>query len=222
MQGASNLPTISVGDSSTVAVGDRIVTLGNALGKGGAPAVSEGSVTALDQTITAGDGNGASQVLSGLLEISARLLPGDSGGPLVNTSGQVVGMNAAASATNRPNRSDGYAIPINTALDIARQIQAGQSSTKVHIGDRALLGVQVQQGQQAVVVAVQPGSPADAAGMTAGDVIVSVAGAPISTSADLHGALAAYHPGDRVSIGWIDGSGQHHTATVQLIAGAPG
>jgi S1-C subfamily serine protease len=110
---------------------------------------------------------------------------------------------------------------MNTALHIAQQIQAGQSSAKVHIGDRALLGVQVQQGQQAVVVAVQSGTPADSAGLSGGDVIVSVADSTITTASDLHGALDSYHPGDRVSIGWVDVSGQHHIATVQLIAGPP-
>jgi S1-C subfamily serine protease len=221
MDGAANLATITTGDSSKVAVRDQVVALGNALGRGGTPAVSQGSVTALDQTITAGDGNGTSQTLSGLIEIGARLLPGDSGGPLVNTSGQVIGMNSAASGTNRPNLSDGFAIPINSALDIARQIEAGQSSAKVHIGDRALLGVQVQPGQRAAVVAVQPGSPADSAGLAAGDVIVSVAGTTISSAADLHSALATYHPGDSVRIGWVDGNGQQRVATVQLIAGPP-
>jgi S1-C subfamily serine protease len=57
--------------------------------------------------------------------------------------------------------------------------------------------------------------------MTAGDVIVSVAGTTVSTASDLHGALDGYHPGDKVSIGWVDVSGQHHSATLQLIAGPP-
>jgi S1-C subfamily serine protease len=203
-------------------VRDRIVALGNALGRGGTPAIAEGTVTALDQTIKAGDVGGPSQTLTGLIEISAPLVPGDSGGPVVNTSGQVVGMNVAASPQNgRRNSSDSFAIPINSALDIAHQIQAGQSSTNVHIGARALLGVQVAQGDGATVAAVQPGSPADGAGLTAGDVIVSVGNKTISSVDDLPTALDSYHPGDAVSIGWVDTNGQHHTATVKLIAGPP-
>ena len=222
INGASNLPTINVGDSSKVAVDDKVVALGNALGRGGTPAVAQGSVTALDQTITAGDPGGPSQQLSGLIEINARLLPGDSGGPLVNMSGQVIGMNAAASQQGRrQSASDAFAVPINEALDIAHQIQSGQSSATVHIGARALLGVQVQQGQGATVAAVQSGSPADSAGLAAGDVIVNLDGKSIASVSDLPTALDSHHPGDKVSIGWIDTNGQHHTATVQLIEGPP-
>jgi S1-C subfamily serine protease len=222
LDGASNLPTISVGDSSKVALHDKVVALGNALGRGGTPAIAEGTVTALDQSITAGDPGGPAQALTGLIEINAPLVPGDSGGPLVNASGQVIGMNAAAAPqTRRQTSSDAFAIPINTALDIARQIQSGQSSANVHIGERALLGVQVQQGQGATVAAVQPGGPAASAGLVAGDVIVSVGSTTITSVSDLTTALDRAHPGDKVSIGWTDTSGQRHTGTVQLVAGPP-
>jgi len=225
LDGASNLTTIDVGDSSKVRVGDHVVALGNALGRGGAPAVVQGEVTALDQTIRAGDASGGSptQTLSGLIEVTAPLLPGDSGGPLVNTSAQVIGMNAAASSNNRGRTTgDGFAIPIDTALGIAHQIQAGQSSDKVHIGDRALLGVRVEDaGAGATVASVEPDSPADQAGIAAGDVITSVGSDSIAAFADLPAALNAYHPGDRVDIGWTDVNGQQHTATVTLIAGPP-
>jgi S1-C subfamily serine protease len=225
LDGASNLTTIDVGDSSQVRVGDHVVALGNALGRGGAPAVVQGEVTALDQTIRAGDASGGtpSQTLSDLIEVTAPLLPGDSGGPLVNTSAQVIGMNAAASSGNRGQTSgDGFAIPINKALDIAHQIQAGQSSDRIHIGDRALLGVRVQDaGVGATVAGVEPDSPADQAGIVAGDVITSVGSDTITAYADLPAALNSYHPGDRVEIGWTDATGQPHTSTVTLIAGPP-
>jgi S1-C subfamily serine protease len=222
IDGASNLEAITVGDSSKVAVHDEVVALGNALGRGGTPAVAEGSITALDQTITAGDPGGPAHTLSGLIEIDAPLVPGDSGGPLVNTSGEVIGMNVAASAqTRRQSATDAFAIPIDTALVIAQQIQSGVSSAKVHIGERAILGVQVQQGQGATIAAVQSGSPAEAAGLTAGDVIVSVDDATITSVSDLTTALDRRHPGDNVRIGWSDTSGQRHTATVKLVAGPP-
>jgi S1-C subfamily serine protease len=229
MDGASNLATVSVGDSSTVAVRDRIVALGNALGKGGTPAIAEGAVVALDQTIQAGDFGGPSQTLTNLIEISAPLVPGDSGGPVANTAGQVIAMNVAASPSNQnPRRravSDAYAIPINKALDIAHQIQNGQSSSNVHIGDRGLLGVQVQargqNGDGAIVASVQSGSPAEGAGLTAGDEIVSVGSKQVSSLAELSAALGPFHPGDKVSIGWLDANGGRHTATVQLITGPP-
>jgi S1-C subfamily serine protease len=228
LDGASGLPTIKTGDSSTVKIGDAVVALGNALGRGGTPAVAAGSVTDLDQTIQAGDANGPTQTLNGLIQVSAPLQPGDSGGPLVNQSGQVIGMDSAASMTSRGGRrrggvsGDGFAIPINTALDIARQIRDGQSSTKIHIGDRALLGVQVQNGQgQAVVAGVESGSPADSAGIAAGDIIESVGSTSVTSFDSLPAALDQFHPGDRVSIGWLDTSGAHHSATVQLTKGPP-
>src|SRR5258708_7522224 len=94
----SGLHTIQVGDSSSVSVGDLVVALGNALGRGGVPAVSQGRVTNLNQTITASDqGGGNAETLNGLIEINAPIQPGDSGGPLVDTSGRVVGMDTAAS-----------------------------------------------------------------------------------------------------------------------------
>ena len=225
LDGVSNLTTITVGDSSKIAVHDKVVALGNALGRGGTPAVAEGTVTALDQTITAGDigGGPPAQTLNGLIEFSAPLVPGDSGGALVNSSGQVIGMNAAASQSNgrRRNSNDAFAIPINAALDIAHQIQAGQSSAKVHIGARALLGVQIQQAQTATVAAVQSGSPADSAGIVAGDVIVAIGDTTVGSVSDITSALDSRHPGDKVSVGWLDTNGQRHTATVQLIEGPP-
>jgi len=225
VNGAPALTTIDVGNSSLVKVDDHVVALGNALGRGGTPAVAEGTVTALDRSIEAGDatGNGApTQTLSGLIEFNAQLLPGDSGGPLVNASGQVVGMDAAASqGTRRRAANDSFAIPINTALAIAHQIQSGQSTAKVHVGPRALLGVQVSQSGGASVAGVQSGSPADKAGITAGDTIVSVDSTTISSVSDLPAALDHHRPGDSVTIGWLDGDGQHHTASVQLIEGPP-
>jgi S1-C subfamily serine protease len=227
LDGVSNLQTISVGDSSKVAVNEKVVALGNALGRGGTPAVAEGTVTAVDQTITAsefgGSGPGQGQTLNGLIEFNAPLVPGDSGGALVNASKQVIGMNAAASQTNgrRQSSNDSFAIPINAALDIAHQIQTGQGSAKVHIGTRALLGVQIQQAQSATVAAVQPGSPADSAGIVAGDTIVAIDGTTVTTVTDLTSALDPHHPGDNVSVGWIDGNGQRHNATVQLMEGPP-
>ena len=98
LTGASGLSVATLGDSSTVGVGNSVVALGNAEGLGGTPSVATGSVTALDQSITASDeSSGTSEQLTGLIETNAAIEPGDSGGPLVNTHGQVVGMDTAAS-----------------------------------------------------------------------------------------------------------------------------
>ena len=106
-------------------------------------------MTALNQSITASDeGDGTSEQLTGLIEVNSDIQPGDSGGPLVDTSGQVVGMDTAASSsagfTFQDATGQGYAIPIDAALTIAKQIEAGTSSSTVHIGATAFLGVEIQ------------------------------------------------------------------------------
>src|SRR5215469_6360002 len=97
--GAAGLTTASLGDSSTVAVGNTVVALGNAGGVDGTPSVAQGSVTALNQSITASDeGSATSEQLSGLIESNANIQAGDSGGSLVNSHGQVIGVDTAASS----------------------------------------------------------------------------------------------------------------------------
>jgi S1-C subfamily serine protease len=131
LQDASGLQTASIGDSSTVAVGDEIAAIGNAGGRGGTPSIAAGTVYALDQTITVRDDTTErAQRLTGLIQVTAQLRPGYSGGPLVNTAGQVIGVNTAASTRFQSQSSggEGFAIPINDAIAISRQIDAGIAS----------------------------------------------------------------------------------------------
>ncbi|MGH9278242.1 MAG: S1C family serine protease, partial [Acidimicrobiales bacterium] len=94
IQGVSGLKAAQVGDASKVSVGDEVVAIGNALGRGGVPEVTSGTVTALDQEATAHDpSSGTSETLEGLIETNVPLQPGDSGGPLIDSSARVVGMN---------------------------------------------------------------------------------------------------------------------------------
>ena len=150
LHNASGLQTADLGDSSNASVGQQVVGVGNAGGTGGTPSAAGGTVTALNQSITASDdGDGTSEQLSGLIETNADIQPGDSGGALVNTSGQVLGVDTAASAgfsfqsNDQSGGSQGFAIPINTALSIARAIEAGSASSTVHIGQTAFLGVEI-------------------------------------------------------------------------------
>jgi S1-C subfamily serine protease len=227
IQGVSNLKTVPVGDSDKVAVGDTVVALGNALGRQGAPSVTDGSVTALNQSITASDqGGGDAENLTGLIQTDAPLQPGDSGGPLANAGGQVIGMDTAASADTRFSSASGqsFAVPINKALAIAAEIKAGQASATVHIGASPFLGVQIQPGTAsgsagAAVAGVEPGTPAESAGLAAGDTIVSVDGHAVTSPADLSAQIGPHHPGDSVTVGWVDQSGRSHSATVKLATG---
>jgi S1-C subfamily serine protease len=237
LQGASGLQTVNLGDSSTVAVGQKVVALGNAEGKGGTPSVATGKVTGLNSSITASDeGSGTSEQLSGLINDNAPIQPGDSGGPLVSTAGQVIGIDTAASSSSSPNETaqttatEAFAIPINEALFIARHIEAGDASATVHIGTTGFLGVEVSSasdaesqgvpsGSGAVIAGVLPGGAAEKAGITAGDVITSVDGQAVSSPSALQAAMGQHRAGDSISIGWTDQSGQAQSATVTLATG---
>jgi S1-C subfamily serine protease len=133
LRGAANLKAITVGDSSKVSVGDAVLAIGNALGRGGTPLATQGVVAGLNQTITADDGSGNAETLSGLIQVRALIQPGDSGGPLVDAGGNVIGMDTAAQIGRGRRQStssnNGYAIPISTAMAIAKQIEAGGTIT---------------------------------------------------------------------------------------------
>jgi S1-C subfamily serine protease len=232
----SNLQTVSFADAAKVAVGDPVVAIGNAGGRGGSPAVTSGSVTALDQKVTAGDqGTGDSETLVGMIEISAPIEPGDSGGALVNSNGQVIGMNTAAATGDRFSgqvSTTAFAIPSNRAVRLAQQIRDGQESANVHIGDRGMLGVRVQDigtpsscdpatTRGALVAGTESSSPAAAAGLSNCDVIVAVDGKNVATTSDLNAAMFPYHPDETVNVRWIDSSGNSHQADLTLITGPP-
>jgi len=235
LSGASGLATVTTGNPSSLRVGQPIVAIGNALGKGGTPSAVAGAVTALDRTITASDPGTLTETLNGLIEVNAPIQPGDSGGPVVDSAGQVVGMDTAASVSGgnqfgvQSGTGQGYAIAIDDALNLVRQIEAGQTSTTVHIGPRGLLGVEVSDsapdGSVAVsgayVDQVEAGSPAAAAGITPGDTVVSVNGTTVSSSSDLTDLLANAAPGATEIVGWTDAAGSSHSATVQLVNGPP-
>jgi S1-C subfamily serine protease len=226
----SGLPTVSFASSSSVNVGDPIVALGNALGQGGTPDISQGSITALDQTITASEGGSKSEQLTGMLQSNATIYPGDSGGPLVNTSGQVIGMITAGDVQGfRSSASTvNYAIPSDTVLNVVNQIRSGQASSQIIYGQTGYIGVSVQNidanvaarlnltiTSGALVAGVVSGAPAAGAGITRNSVITSVGGTSITNIDDLGNTLLADKPGQHVSITWVNSSGTH-TATVTL------
>ncbi|MGC1566776.1 MAG: trypsin-like peptidase domain-containing protein, partial [Trebonia sp.] len=146
LQGASGLQTASLGDSSKVKVGQAVLALGNAGGRGGLPATAQGTVQGLNRTIQASDsGANTQETLHGMIQTNAPIQEGDSGGPLVNSSAQVIGMDTAADTSGfAPDQSEataGFAIPVNHAISIANQIAGGHASSTVHIGLGGFLGV---------------------------------------------------------------------------------
>ncbi|HEY2239733.1 MAG TPA: trypsin-like peptidase domain-containing protein [Streptosporangiaceae bacterium] len=145
LQGASGLKTVPLGNSTTVRTGTAVVALGNAQGQG-AVVPATGQVTGLNRTITASDqgGTASSETLHGMIQTNADIQPGDSGGPLSNSASQVIGMDTAAqsvSSGEQQRSAAGFAIPINTALSVARQIAAGQASSTIAIGYPPFVGI---------------------------------------------------------------------------------
>jgi len=145
LAGAANLSTVPIGNSATVTTGEAVTALGNAEGVGSIIPAG-GTITGLDKTITAQDESGTAtpETLHGMLETDAGIVSGDSGGPLVTTSGQVIGMDTAANTSSSgfgQQQTTGFAIPINTALSIARKIAAGHASSTITIGYPAFIGI---------------------------------------------------------------------------------
>jgi serine protease Do len=230
LQGASGLPTAALGDANQLQIGDPIVALGNAGGTGNALTHEQGTVTALGQDVVAEDDlTGSSEELTDLIGVAANIRPGDSGGPLVNGAGQVVGINTAASVNYKLGTptGHGFAIPINQALAIAGQIRSGAGSSTVHVGDTALLGVGVTNGRRGSgsgvdVRQVLRGGPAQQAGLVPGDIITAIDGVALDSATALTDLLDQHHPGDTVTLSWIDGSGAPRNGPVTLGSGPPG
>ena len=225
--GASNLKTISQGDSGSVNPGQSVQAVGNAGGTGRLSFAS-GTVTSVDRAITVSDDQGGSEDLSGLIETNAAVRPGDSGGPLLNSAGQVIGMDTAASAGNdvaQTTTNQGYAIPINKAMSIAKQIESGNGSGTVHIGGTAFLGVESTansySGSGAVISAVVPGSAAEAAGLSPGDLIISVGGHTISSPDELSAIVLTQKPGASIAAVYLDQAGATQTTNLTLASGPP-
>lgn len=244
--GASGLKPVTLSDSTKAKVGEAVLALGNAGGKGGLPSTAQGTIKALGQSIRASDsGAGTTEQLHGMIETDAPIQQGDSGGPLVNSDGAVIGMDTAANTGGfgpDSTATTGFAIPINTALSIANKISAGEASSTVHIGLVGFMGVNVADASSgctaggdgfggfggfsspvssgALICEVSRGAPAYQAGLAAGDVITSVNGKTISSADDLTAQTSSSHPGDQFAVKYVDQYGTSHSTTVTLIGWA--
>jgi len=222
----ANLPYVSLGNSSTVKVGTPVVAMGNALGLGGRPSVTSGTVTAINRTITAGDplSPSATETLHKLFETDAPIESGDSGGPLLNLRGQVIGMDTAAASSDSSTGSLGFAIPINEAHSIVLNMERGRSNSRIIIGETAFLGI--VEGQPSFtsptpaagvfINGVISGSPAQTSGITGGDTITSINGTTTNSPSALQRIIRAHKPGDSISVNYVDSNGTSHSLSVTL------
>jgi putative serine protease PepD len=210
IQGASGLPTVRLGDSSAVQVGDDVVAIGNALALRGGPTVTRGIVSALDRTLDTDTGT-----MTGLIQTDASISSGNSGGPLVNAFGEVIGINTAVATGSRASSAEniGFAIAMDRALPVVERLRGG-AATPV-----GFLGVSTADptdgSRAAVIVNVEANSPAARAGLQIGDLLTHVAGKAVAGSAELAGVVADHQPGETVEVSVLR-AGQPLTVPVTL------
>jgi putative serine protease PepD len=225
VHGVKGLQAAQLGTSSALAVGDQVVAVGSPLGLAGT--VTSGIVSALDRPVQAGDLEGNTDDVIDAIQTDAAINPGNSGGPLVDAQGLVVGINSAIATLSGGQLFDsgqggniglGFAIPIDQAKRIARQIIEQGYSTHAIIGvglDPTFTGdgakIDNPQGGQAVV----PGGPADRAGLQRGDVIVEAAGDRITTAVELIVAIRKRVPGAHLTLVYLR-DGDRHSVVVTL------
>ena len=231
LAGAAGLKTIPLGSSSGIKVGEAVTAFGNAGGVGGTPSAASGRVTALGRSITARDEDGTAEPLKNMIATSALTEAGESGGPLVDAAGRVIGIDTAGfGGIALPSGQTGslaYAIPITQALSIAHSIEMGHLTATNHIGPTPLLGVDVLTATNTGsahaagvrVNLVLPGSPAQKGGLTAGDLITTVAGNKVSSPTTLASSLLHSSPKETVAVVWVDRAGRTRHGRVRLATG---
>jgi putative serine protease PepD len=188
---SSELHPLSIGSSSGVQPGNEVVAIGSPFGL--TETMTAGIVSAIGRTITAPNNFS----ISGAIQTDAPINHGNSGGPLLNATGQVVGVNVQIDSNSNGSEGVGFATPIDTVKGVAETLISGG---KVQ---HAYLGIQVGDASGnagAQVSCVVSGSPADDAGLKAGDVITAVGTTQITSADDLTAAVNSYKPGDKVTM----------------------
>jgi len=216
---ASGLPTISLGDSDHVQVGDDVVAIGNALALQGGLTVTRGIISGLHREV----GTDTGSALEDVMQTDAAINPGNSGGPLVDSQGRVIGINTAI-ANPGSAQNVGFAIPISNANAIIDQLRQGRQPAQlgvktIDVDQAKLQGETVDVDAGAFVSAVSSGSPAAKAGIRAGDVVVAVDGKKITSAAALGGVIRQHKPGDDVEIE-LDRRGDSLTVHATLVEAA--
>jgi len=223
--GASGLPTVALGNSNALQLGQSVVALGYALALQGGPSVTSGIVSSLDRTITAQDPgcttcHNASRTYTDVIQTDAAINHGNSGGPLVDLQGQVVGINTAG---DDQAQNIGFAIAIDSTKDTIAKAEASPLAPAAYLGvsTQAVTPALAFQARLKVdhgvyVVAPVSGGPADKAGIHAGDVIVAVNGTAVTTSDELGSILDGLSPGQSASVQVVGRDGTKRTVDVTL------
>jgi putative serine protease PepD len=236
----TDLKAITLGDANAIKVGDQVMAVGNPLGLAGT--VTTGIVSALNRPVTTSDAQQQQQpgdptqqqqqptadpVVTNAIQTSAAINPGNSGGALVNVGGQLIGINSAiaslgssGSSSQSGNIGIGFAIPVNEARSIADQLISTGKATHPYLGVASKDGVVADGSAKraaAVLSNVVSGTPADKAGLQAGDAIIAVDGNPIDGSLSLVAQVRERNVGDSVTLTVLR-NGQRKNIDVTLVA----
>jgi serine protease Do len=210
-----NLPTVELGDSSKLKVGQNVIAIGNALGEF-RNTVSTGVVSGLSRSITAGDAGFGSENLTGVIQTDASINPGNSGGPLLNIAGQVIGINTAIA---QGAQNIGFAIPINEVKSSIDSVRKTGKISRPWLGVRYALinpdiakannlsvdyGALIVRGDLKTDMAVIPGSPADKAGLVENDIILEINGQKVTEQNPLVNLLSKFKAGDQIVLKVLD------------------
>lgn len=206
---ASSLPAATLGDSSTVRVGQSVVAIGNALGQY-QNTVTSGIISGLGRPVQAGDSTGSStESLTDLFQTDASINPGNSGGPLLNMAGQVIGINTAVA---QDAQGIGFSIPINATKGMLKSVLAGKGVERAYIGVRyqeitpevaKKYNLSVKQGAYVYTENTTPivsGSPAAKAGIKEKDIVTKINGLSVGKNGGVSSLVGAYAPGDTIGV----------------------
>jgi len=213
---ASGLPTVTLGDSSTLRVGQTAVAIGNALGKF-SNTVTVGVISGIGRGVTASSGFGRSEVLDDVIQTDAALNPGNSGGPLLNLSGEVVGINVA---TTSGAENIGFSIPINAVKPVLDDFKIKGRIVRPFLGIEYVivtedLSVLRKLPQGAFVQRVVDDTPAEEAGLKAGDIVTKIGGEAINEENTLAQVIRSHKVGDKL-VFTVDRNGESLTLTAML------
>ena len=214
-----NLPTVELGDSANLKVGQSVIAIGNALGEF-RNTVSTGVISGLARSVTAGGAGIGNEQLINVIQTDASINPGNSGGPLLNIAGQVIGINTAMA---QGAQNIGFAIPINEVKSTIESVQKNGRIVRPWLGVRYVIinkaiadanklsvdyGAIIVRGQNRTDLAVIPGSPADKAGLVENDIILEInpsggsgqAGQKITEENLLANLVVKFKPGDEITL----------------------
>ncbi|MBQ8589682.1 MAG: trypsin-like peptidase domain-containing protein [Firmicutes bacterium] len=221
---ADNLQAAELGDSDEIAIGQYAGAIGNPMSMDFSRSFTQGVISGLNRTITVTDG-AKQTTMENLIQTDATINSGNSGGPLLNAKGQVIGINSAKMTTAE---GLGFAIPINTAMPIVKEIQSKGEFTKAYIGISGMdlstyLANYPQRDfgvKQGVLIAeVTPGMGAEAAGLKSYDVITEINGEPVTGMNSLNTQLVKFRPGDTIEVTYYR-DGTPRTVDVTLTVGS--